>query len=719
MAHLSDAGYSAAYFDDPAPEAIRERWAGVRKRQDARARTDEVLVLSGGDHHWPVPHFAEALALLDGEGGRVVHSTLGAWAAAFAASAEGRDLPEAVGELRFGYRWAFNVTGGVYSSRMPLKQANAAAQRRLERVLEPLDALATRAGGASQRALLRTGWTYLLQNHPHDTVCGCSVDPVHREQASRYEKLAALGNGVEAFAWAALAPGPEGQPGDTTTVTVFNPSPRVRDAVVTFAVDFYRQDIVVGLNPDVVPAPALDAPEGFVLRDAEGRDVPFEVVAVEEAPALALARYNYPAQSRVTRVTVNADLRGLPPLGLRTLAVVRAEGVEDPPAAVGAGANWIENDHLRVTVRGGGFYVTDRATGRTFGPMGHLEDGGDAGDLYNYSPPPDDDVRLSTEAGGTVSSGASALDARLGLTAGWALPEGLDGDARSTKAIPSPFSTTAFLGPHDRAVRFETTFVNFARDHRLRVRVETGRQTNTHHADAAFAVLTREQQAYDPAGFAIEVPAAVAPMHRFVTVADDEAGCTLFSDGLPEYELVHDSGGRLCLTLLRCVGELARDGLAMRPGGRSGWINATPEAQCLSPHTFRWAFLPHGADVSAELGAIQEAAEAFLLPPVAHPGQGDGAPMDRPGLALDPPALALSAFKAADDGDGRIVRVYNPTASPIAGTLRFFDAPARVCRAGLDEAPGEALALEGDTLRDEWPPFRIHTYRATWPEGAP
>ncbi|HYE57230.1 MAG TPA: glycoside hydrolase family 38 C-terminal domain-containing protein, partial [Rhodothermales bacterium] len=573
MAHLPDVGYSAAYFDDPSEEAIRARWADVRKRQDPRARTSETLVLSGGDHHFPVAHFSDALALLDGDGGRVVHGTLGGFAGAFARAAEGADLPEVEGEFRFGYRWAFNVSGGVYSSRMHLKQANAAAQRRLERLLEPLDVLATCAGGPSQRALLRMGWTYVLQNHPHDTICGCSVDPVHREQATRYEKLAGLADGIEAFAWMALAPGPEGTAGDTKTVTVFNPSPFERDAVATFDVDFYLQQIVVGLNSDVVPDPPLDPPTGFVLRDADGRDVPFEVVAQREAPGFALSRYNYPAQSRVMRYTVRADLRALPPMGFRTLAVIRTDAFAPAPEVGLAHADrWIENEHLRVEARGGAFYVTEKATGRTFGPMGHLEDGADAGDLYNYSPPAHDEVLVSTQALDLkVDAEVSGLAASLRLSGSWFLPEGLDGERRSRRLVPTPFTTTAHLGPHDRFVRFETTFDNRTRDHRLRVRVETGRQTNTHHADSAFAVVSREQQAYDPADFAIEVPAAVAPMQRFVTVEDAEAGATLIADGLPEYELVHDSAGRLCLTLLRCVGELARDGLMMRPGGRSGW----------------------------------------------------------------------------------------------------------------------------------------------------
>src|SRR5690606_27902454 len=126
MEHLSDVGYSGAYFNDPAPEAVEARFADMRRRVDARACTSERLMLSGGDHHWPVAHLTDALRHLNerlGAEARVVHGTLPRFVEALRRAVDADALPLVEGELRFGYRWAFNVTGGVYSSRMYLKQA--------------------------------------------------------------------------------------------------------------------------------------------------------------------------------------------------------------------------------------------------------------------------------------------------------------------------------------------------------------------------------------------------------------------------------------------------------------------------------------------------------------------------------------------------------------------------------------------------------------------
>ena len=36
-------------------------------------------------------------------------------------------------------------------------------------------------------SLIRHAWRILLENHPHDSICGCSVDQVHQEMALRFD----------------------------------------------------------------------------------------------------------------------------------------------------------------------------------------------------------------------------------------------------------------------------------------------------------------------------------------------------------------------------------------------------------------------------------------------------------------------------------------------------------------------------------------------------
>ncbi|HZC30648.1 MAG TPA: hypothetical protein VE261_03960, partial [Gaiellaceae bacterium] len=99
----------------------------------------------------------------------------------------GGGLPAHEGEL-VGSRLQ-NVLRGVNSARMYLKQANEAAERRVLAV-ETVAALRTlRDATAFPSSNMRLAWRDLLRNHPHDSICGCSCDEVHRDMLVRYERL--------------------------------------------------------------------------------------------------------------------------------------------------------------------------------------------------------------------------------------------------------------------------------------------------------------------------------------------------------------------------------------------------------------------------------------------------------------------------------------------------------------------------------------------------
>jgi mannosylglycerate hydrolase len=102
-------------------------------------------------------------------------------------------LPLLTGEFRSSER--SNVLAGVLSTRIWLKQRYVHCEDLLARYAEPLAAwahIARKAKGASEeqtlseKGLLRQAWKLLLQNGPHDSVTGCSVDAVYDDVGLRY-----------------------------------------------------------------------------------------------------------------------------------------------------------------------------------------------------------------------------------------------------------------------------------------------------------------------------------------------------------------------------------------------------------------------------------------------------------------------------------------------------------------------------------------------------
>src|SRR4051812_19528026 len=96
-------------------------------------------------------------------------------------------LPVHEGEL-VGSRLQ-NILRGVNSARIYLKQANERAERRLLSIETAAGLRTLRADGAYPAADLWLAWRDLLRNHPHDSICGCSCDEVHRDMVVRYGQL--------------------------------------------------------------------------------------------------------------------------------------------------------------------------------------------------------------------------------------------------------------------------------------------------------------------------------------------------------------------------------------------------------------------------------------------------------------------------------------------------------------------------------------------------
>lgn len=94
-----------------------------------------------------------------------------------------------VGELRFGHD--YDLLKGTLSSRVYLKIANAKAQNIIENVIEPLYSIAELSGmkGIYPSDYMTYLWKLLMENHPHDSICGCSLDAVHKHMEDRTERF--------------------------------------------------------------------------------------------------------------------------------------------------------------------------------------------------------------------------------------------------------------------------------------------------------------------------------------------------------------------------------------------------------------------------------------------------------------------------------------------------------------------------------------------------
>jgi alpha-mannosidase len=328
-----------------------------------------------------------------------------------------------------------------------------------------------------------------------------------------------------------------------------------------------------------------------------------------------------------------------------------------------------------------------------------FESTGDVGDEYNYSYPAKDRRVLSTSFKAKVKiTERGPLRGALQVSFTMRVPASATGDrkARAKALVPLRVETTCFLTEESRFVTFETIVNNVAKDHRFRVLFSSGTKAKSVLADSQFCTVEREQKRYDVRKFTIEHPARVAPMQRFVAVREKKRGLTLFSYGMPEYELLLDGKGTLALTLLRCVGLLAGEDLLTRPGGKAGWHNETPDAQCQGSHAFRYGVVAHTAAEAEDTAFLNEFAEYFHLPFYSVRRKNDSVEsLHDSFLQGSTREVVWSALKQTEDGEDVLVRFYNtsPESMNVALNLNCPVKGAWISR--LDESRLDPIGADG------------------------
>jgi alpha-mannosidase len=166
-------------------------------------------------------------------------------------------------------------------------------------------------------------------------------------------------------------------------------------------------------------------------------------------------------------------------------------------------------------------------------------------------------------------------------------------------------------------------------------------------------------------------------------------GLAVMAPGLSEGELLPD--GTIALTLLRAVGWLSRYGLATRPEPAGPGV-PTPGAQCPGLLTARLALFPAAANTPGRARAAELGLRGVIAGPT--PLVPDGTPL----LTVEPGTVAVSAVKPAEDGNGLIVRVLNPTSRWVDVMLRFGRPLAAAQAVRLDEDPsGDEVRQDGAT----------------------
>jgi len=604
-------------------------------------------------------------------------------------------------DTRLHERTGAYILNGVLSARVYMKQANIQSQMTLVRWAEPAAVMDKLFNACDRRPFLNKAWMWMLRNHPHDSIGGCSVDRVHRQMMTRFEWVMDICESIYSRTFQKLASrtsNPAEKP--TYQLAVFNPMPFVVSDTIEAEITIPKGDLREMTWQDGATYYPAKAIRGVRLRKPSGQPIDAQLVGVTEK------MISYPAMRElaplrnclVAKVRFWAD--DLPPMGYQKYAVELLNSPVIPTTSLLTAQNVMENAFLRVEVGlNGTLNVTDKKTGKVFNNLLYFEDGGDFGDEYTYSKPHNDEIITSLATPGQVGIAYNGPDScTLTIEQTLSIPADLtvDGFAagvgsdpyqkRSSQRVDMPIRTEVTLGKDSKFLRIKTTVTNQAKWHRLRAVFPTGLKADFVHAE----------QQYDVAEFPIRIPQPSAkvwiedqpmqyPQQDFLDLSDGKVGLAVFNKGLAEFEVLPIESRPVAITLLRCVGYLSRSTMSAR-SDHAGPNLETPEAQCLGTHVFEMAVCPHKGDwVEGNVLPMSRQFAAGVKTHTPLPFLADTQKNQFSLLSLEGAGVALDACKLAERGDAVIVRMTNYSARPQRAVLSIQFPFKSVKFARLDE----------------------------------
>ena len=684
-------GYGVASVLPQQPKALMARIQQIRDELEPYATTPYVLLMNGSDHLPAQPELPVILRTANDQldDAFLRHSSL---PEVFERVREvmgdrTHEWPRHVGEFRSGAR--AHLLQGVISARMWIKQENQECEDLLAHWAEPFsiwaDILRKEMGEewkiplpittahmpfpteeASIGGLIDRAWRHLLENQPHDSICGCSVDPVHEEMRQRYRWVKEIGEEIVRQSLRTIsALGPDHPLG---SIAVFNPTPQPATGYVTTTVSW-----------------SPDTPVVAVIGSAGERIEAAQVGATREVvvPAGEIVGFDR------MRAEVGFVAKDVPAYGYKIYHLEEASSPQPELPARDAAAG-IDNEyfHVEADADDGTLTVTDKRNDRVLRGLNRFVDGGDRGDEYNFCAPEDDRLVDRPASRPRLRAWAAPGVQTLTVELTYDLPSGLSADrgARSQATCGERIVSHVTLAAGVARIDIETTIYNAAEDHRLRAHFPSGVQATVSKADEHFGVIERSVKIpdWDPAT-QMEQPVGTYPHKAFVSVDDGNLGLAIANRGLPEYEVLETpDGAEIALTLIRCVGWLSRNDLTSRKGGAGPQLRS-PGAQLAGKNVVAYSIIPHAGDwASANVHVL---AVQFLRHMRARWDRHGIGRLPAAGslLEVSSPAFPVSAIKRAEDADGVIVRLYNIMPAPAETAVDLLPVHGPVSMVNLNE----------------------------------
>ncbi len=688
---------------------------------ETKTTTNHLLLLNGVDHLEAQENLSVIIKKLNKtyeNKDKIIHSTLPQYVNEIKKAKS--KFKTVTGELREGTD--DDILNHTLSSRVYLKQLNAKATNLIEKWVEPFWTFLNIAKIKDYPSeYIDYLWKLLLENHPHDSICGCSIDSVHKNMLDRFTRNIEVSEELinRAFKQFSDLIDKSGIDKDNYLLIIFNPTQEKRTEIIQAHMDFLADEKV----------------KNFAIKNSNKNPIPYILLQKKFLSKRLLSPINIATAPNIDRFEISFLAEEIPPFGYKTYIISKEKGLTISPIEtkknLKAGES-IENKYYKITFnKNGSINIKDKENGFVFKNLLLFEDEEDCGDEYLFRIAPNSKAYNTNNCKAKFKK---IFDNKFSKTVqvqiNWELPSRNYINPGKIDYKKKKFPITYYLTILKDSKRIDIRCIieNQIYNHRLRVLFPTGIKSNKSVAGAQFDMIKRP----------IKLPekwnrSNDHPSWNFVNVSDGKNGLAIFHKGLHSYKLKDDKHRTIALTLLRGVEWLT---FADRDSGEGKYQRIetySPDAQCLGENTFEFSIYPHSCKDNLYLKA-----EEFTNPLMYHNHSVDKEkwmfsgkwnkdkalniynirenkysnlprlPVNLSFFSIKSKRSVVSAIKKADNSNNIIIRIFNPykqtdlikikSHKPLKALYEVNLTEKRICKININKSDTFSRKLEGKKI---------------------
>ncbi|POO87547.1 mannosylglycerate hydrolase [Clostridium sp. 3-3] len=581
------------------------------------------------------------------------------------------------------------VHRSIFSTRMDIKAANARIEANITNILEPLASISYSLGFEYHHGLIELIWKEIMKNHAHDSIGCCCSDKVHKEIMNRFllaeEKVDRL---IEFY---------------KRKITDAISCEKALDKLTIFNLIPYERE-------EIIRAQIITKMKSFEMVNDEDIKLDFQVIHKEEIDAGLIDRQIVHYGNYDPFMIYTIEFKDIvPAMGYKTYLIKESEFmIEKEYEAV----NKIDNDFYEIEVNENGtLKILDKKMNKTFDNVLLMENGGDEGDEYDFSPLVDEKLIFNTHVKAEYSIKKNKFNNEIKISYRLDVPKNIE--SRKNNNIDGYVDFNISINvPNDKA-RIDIVFDidNQACDHRIRTYIPTNIASKFSVSDNQFGYIKRDvydeaMDVWEKEGWD-ERPDSIYPMLTFVGLSDEEHGVAVLTNSTREFEIAGEKFDTIAITLFRSVGFLGKEEMVRRPGRPSGIKLPTPDSQLIGNITIDFAIATH--EKSTLEANVANMAKQYLTPMVTYNKMPYNAmklnnsevstPYSYSLLKQYDENLVLSVIKKAEKEEGLIIRMYNPNEYEESTNILFDRSIKEAVKANLNERKIEKINIEDSSIK--------------------